>query len=349
MKRLILFIVCLLVILGGSIFNACRLEAITISPPVLEIEAERGEVIAEKVKLYNDTDKTKLYYLSKLNFRARGEDGQPEFDEEVQFTKLNQHKELNQYLSNWIDLPKSEQIILKPGQFAEIDFTILVPDKAEPGGHYGAIAFSDIPPELGTEDKSTISVAGKLAVLILLRVDGEINEKGEVVQFITKNNKKIWSYLPIDFIVKFRNIGNVHLKPKGKIILKDIFGKQIKSLTQVENYDENNEIIDTEFLDFLPVNFNRGNVLPASTRKFETVWIKNRAIDSDSFLANLKQEFTNFVFGRFSSELIVEFGEERQQILVRGPDFWVVPWRIILGILILCVLIVLIFSTSRFV
>jgi len=324
MKRLILCIICL--VIGGIFLNARCLEAITISPPLIEAEMRRGEVGALKFKVYNDTEQAKIYYLSKGDFKAQGEDGQAEFFEEGTMDE-------NFSLSSWIDLP-GKQVVLEKGQWAEVALTIEVPGTAEPGGHYGAIFFSDLPSWLPKDGSSGVSVGARMAALILAKVEGEIDEQGRIEDFYVNEKKSLYSHLPISFSVRFSNQGNVHLKPRGEIEISNMLGGKLVEITQIETVDEQGEVIEVEKLDFLPVNLAQKNVLPQSSRRFEAVWM-NESNDKDGFFANLGKEIRDFRIGRYTFSVKMSYGEQAKELQGREVSVWFLPWRLILTILVI--------------
>ena len=327
MNKFILTI-CLLAI--GGIFSASSVLAMTISPPVQEFAADPGTVEKGVVKLYNDENAARTLYANVQRFTARGEKGEPGFsDEEIE----------NYMLASWIYLERT-QITLEPGQRIEVPYIISVPWGAEAGGHYAAIFWSTQAPNV----KGTgVAIASKIGSLILLRVQGEVIEQGRLLEFSLKEKKKFYAHLPIDFIVRFENTGNVHLKPFGMIEISDTLGKKIDGVLV-------NMAISPEGAE-MPI----GNVLPQSKRMFEASWIKNKADGRGvlqyvpTFLGKAKYEKENFALGRYEGFLNLEYGSQQQEIQ-RKIVFWIFPWHLILvclsGFVFLILLIV--FGIKRY-
>jgi len=322
MKKIFLITISAIIFFGNLfILQTRRLEAMTISPPVLEIDAKRGDIVKEVIKAHNDSSETKLYYLSKGDFKAKGEEGQAEFID-------NKNETAGDYsLSAWISLAES-QIVLEAGERLTLPFIINVPVTAEPGGHYGVVFFSDAPPEFNDSGLSGVSIGSKMGVLILVKIEGDAEEGGYIEEYTTVNNRKFFSNLPVNYIVRFKNTGKVHLKPRGEIVIKNVFGKQVKGVTFVETFDENGIPIDSKKLDILPINYFNGNILPQSVRRFNAGWFKSAGENSGGFLSGLQDEWHNFAFGRFSSELTMVYGGKNQILTATGPIVYVFPWRI---------------------
>jgi hypothetical protein len=115
---------------------------------------------------------------------------------------------LKPYLST-----SQNQFTLTPGATQSITATIDLPAEVPPGSRYAAVIFEQVP---GASGQST--VANRLGGLLLVKVDGEVEEGGKLANF---------SYSPVrnDFIISFANSGNVYLNPYGFIEVKSLFGR----------------------------------------------------------------------------------------------------------------------------
>jgi len=291
------FLVTILVLIG--VVLAQESLALTISPPKFELEGDRGSIIKQVIKIFNETTESKLYYPSLQDFMARGEAGEPGWVEEP--TEYG--------LSPWIKIGTGP-ISLGPKERKEIQFSIEVPDNAEPGGHYAAIMFSTQPPTeiLGA---TPIAIAGKLGSLVLLRVGGEITEQGKLLEFNTKDKKSFFTHLPVDFYLRFENLGNVHLKPQGTLKITGILDITATPTT-------------------LLVNEAGGNALPKSIRRYDITWTRPGAIvGPQGPLEELKAQWKGFAIGKFTAHLNLFYGTEGRQV-TSEKSFWVFPWLLIL-------------------
>lgn len=298
--------------------------ALTISPPKIEINSAPGDVVNQVIKLHNEEERDNIFFAEVQNFKARGELGEPGFIQSEEKDGLS--------LADWIEI-STEPITLSAGERIEIPFKITIPENADPGGHYAGVLFSTTPPGKEIGDAS-IGISGKLGSLILLRVAGEVQESGILLEFDTEGGTRLFSSKPIQFYARFSNQGNVHLKPKGEIKIKGIF-----------------DITSTP--DSLAVNEIEGNVLPNSVRRFETVWGKadNKITEENkkSFFAELKNEWRNFALGKYQADLTLSYGSEGQQVK-KSLEFWVFPWRIItcLAIGLFILIIILKFGIKKY-
>lgn len=280
--------------------------ALTITPIRYEVSGDPGQVITEKMKLVNETNKSQVYYASFANFEAQGDTGSPSFIDPVDG------------LGTWMTTEQAS-INLPAGAQKEIEFKINIPKDAEPGGHFAAIFWGTSPG--GTPGQ--VLIGTKTGMLILLSVNGEIEESAGIVDFQLHNNKHFYKKLPVGFQYRFSNQGNDRVKPAGNVIIRSILGWRVARI---------------------PGNPNDGNVLPNTTRKFSPEWAKHDSVsDRDqenarnekySFVQEVKDEWRNFAVGIFRARLVSEFGTTSQTIKSKAVYFVVFPWELILVILV---------------
>jgi len=293
-----------------GLFLAQGVLALTISPPRFEIGADPGSRILQTIKLFNETDELKIFYPSLQNFTARGELGEPGFEFEPELSGL----------ADWIKIDAAP-VPLASKQRKEIPFTIEVPADAEPGGHYAAILFSTQPAIEALPGATPIAIAGRLGSLVLLRVGGQIIEQGKLLEFDTKDKKTFFTHLPIDFYLRFENLGNVHLKPQGQV--------KISGLLDI-----------TSTPTTLMVNAAGGNTLPQSIRRYEFSWQKpGQIVQPQGLFEQLKAQYKGFAIGKFTAHLNLFYGTEGEQVTAQ-KTFWVFPWLLILTLAIAAILLI---------
>lgn len=214
-------------------------EGLTISPPIKEFSLKPGESSEQTIRITNPTDKIVEVYPKAMNFKAKGEGGEPAFfestDETAKFA-----------LAKWVSFNQSK-LALTPEQVVEFKYTINVPEGAEPGGHYGVIFFATEPPKKEGET-SQVSLGSMIGSLVLVKVPGQITEKALVEEFTA--SKSLYMKNDVNLVSRIANLGNVHFKPKGEIKINGWYGGEEKIVFNEQN----------------------GNVLPDSIRKFENKW-----------------------------------------------------------------------------
>ncbi|MDL2341753.1 MAG: DUF916 domain-containing protein [Patescibacteria group bacterium] len=200
---------------------------------------------------------------------------------------------------------------LQPGQQKTISIPIAIPADASGGGYYGTVRFA--PAGSGGQDK-TVTLAGSVGSLILVRVPGDVKDQLSIASFDARQNgttkSLFFSNKKISSVIRFQNEGNIQEQPFGKILLKDRSNKILGEY----------EINDVE---------PRGNVLPDTIRKFET------PIDK---------------IGKFGIyKLVGNFGYgSNGQLLSASTTIYVIPFIFIIGFVVLVALLLfLIFGLPK--
>lgn len=296
----------LVAILGvcASLLAGSPAHALSLAPTYYEINAKPGEVVTKAVRVTNDSDEPIVLTHDTTNFVAgAGEQGYPQFTGKQTDVST---------LANWItvNVPK---ITIPPRQKVDVPFTIVVPANAEPGGHYAALTWGTSAP--AAKEGSAVDITGQIATLLLVNVAGATTENGQIISFETSGRMTSYQKLPVQFVTKIANTGNVHFKPVGQVTIKNMFGRTVATL---------------------PFNIVKdgGNVLPKSVRVFETEW---------------KDQFA---FGKYTATLDASYGKSG---VVSGEyTFWVVDpilammWGVIaLIIVVILILLGVLASRSR--
>ena len=234
------FLILLLGILGGVILannNALAQTgvALTISPLRFELTTNPGDVLTNKIRIFNSSKSTLSVRMETEDFRPIGELGE---------VIVAPEEEKVYSLKRWVTIEPKE-FTLEPNEQKFVDFTISIPQEAEPGGKYGSILAS-VTGSIG--EGSGSAIAQKVGSLVLLTVAGNVKEDMLVKEFSAPNFSE---YGPIKFTMRFENKGSVHIRPKGFITIADWRGKKVEDL-----------------------EFPQSNVIPGATRKIEAIWQK---------------------------------------------------------------------------
>lgn len=278
---------------GATGPNAGTGQALEIAPPLITLTVNPGQTIHTQLNL-RDVAAGKLLVSAQVNdFTAAGEDGTPKI-------LLNEKGTTPYSLKTWVSpLPS---MIMSPQQIKKLSVTIHVPRTASPGGHYGVIRFSAVPPEL----KGTgVSLSASLGALVLLTVRGAINDQLSVQEFSANSGGKtgkLFESAPINFVERIKNTGNSLEQPAGQVTVTDMFGKTIAGVN---------------------VNLPPRYILPSTIRKF------TEPLDS-SVIGNKR------LFGLYHATLKLTYGQDKKT-LTQKLSFWVIPYKLILGVIILLV------------
>lgn len=270
-------------------------QGLEISPPVIELSADPGQTVTTQIRVRNVAQGELIAKGRADDFGAgSSEDGKPRL-------LLEETGETRYSLKHWVQ--NVPDLRLAPQELKTASIAIKVPANAEPGGHFGVIRFTAVPPNL---EGTGVALSASVGTLVLLKVSGPVVDKVTVAEFAAgQKNKadikagKFFEHGPIDFLVRLKNEGTVHEKVQGTIEVTDTFGGKVGSVK---------------------VNDRGGNVLPDSVRRFE------QTLDKKA------------LFGRYTAKLNLSYlgGKEK---LTGQITFWVIPWKLIglslIGLLVL--------------
>lgn len=205
-----------------------------ISPQILELSANPGESQTSTFRLTNASKEAVVIKTTAKNFTPRGEEGA------IDLTEIK----TTYSLADWLTTTPSS-VTIAPSATEDFVVTVNVPKDAEPGSHFGSVVFQTVPPE----QKGTAAlVSQEIAPVILVKVAGDIHESGQIASF--KPAQHFYSLEKnIEIKSRIKNTGNVHFKPSGTIIIKNMFGHEVATL-----------------------QLDKKNVLPDSIRDITTAW-----------------------------------------------------------------------------
>ncbi len=195
-------------------------------------------------------------------------------------------------------------VAVDAGKSKEVKVTIAVPKGTAGGGYFGAVRF--VP--TGGKQGQNVTLSASVGSLILVKVPGDIKELITLASFDVRSGEKaesgskfFTSNKNLYAVARFKNSGNLHEQPFGKVIVKK--GDRVVQTTEIN--------------DTTP----KGSVLPDSVRRFS---IKLNKID---------------MWGKYTVEGNFGYGANGQ--LVSGQtSFTVIPLLLIIACLLLLALII---------
>jgi hypothetical protein len=220
-------------------------QAFSISPPLVELQADPGKTVNATIKLTNVSSGSLTMTVQANNFGSKNETGEPNIlfdDVATPYT-----------LKGWVGLPGGFELASKETRTLTIPIT--VPASAEPGGHYGVVRFTGV----AAGGLNEVSLSASIGSLILLQVSGNIKQQARVEDFYASTTKyektSFFETSPITFVTRIKNEGNIHIKPTGTVAVRDMFGKEVAVLRMNgDPTDEKNK---------------PGSILPQSVRRFD--------------------------------------------------------------------------------
>lgn len=304
---------------------------VTLSPVFLNLAASAGKSAKSSIKITNNNPFAEAYVLTVIRFRpdASGQSIIP-VDTDPNDERLQ-----------WITLGE-KYIVIDSGSTKKIEFEVKTPEYAFLGYYFG-ISVKRVKEHFGPND--TTKVVGQAVMPILLEVTRtdkqgklfvdsgkDVYKQGQIADFTTSS----WwyEYLPAEFEVKFKNTGRVHLSPFGNIILQQ----------------------GEEEVGSIQVNELGGNTLPGSTRSYKSIWndgfiIREPVKENGVYKMNKNGKMvyktvihwdalTKIRIGKYVAKAIVVYDNGRNDVpLEASLSFWVFPWKIILGVLLVVSLV----------
>ena len=191
----------------------------SIGPTKFTLDLKPSEEIVAELQITSRIEK-------ETDFEVGVEDFTSQEDPEKYTKFLGEEK--SQFSSKEWFAPAVWEFTLKHGERIFLPVKITVPKDAEFGDHYSAVFVKTVPKE---DEKGTgINLSSRVGSLFLLSIgDGEVKTAGELASF--KTSKKVYGSWPMTFELNFKNQGDVHLTPFGKIIVSNLFGKTVDQVT----------------------------------------------------------------------------------------------------------------------
>lgn len=186
-----------------------------LSPAKIDVAVDSGKSVTEYVTVTNRQEKEMSFSVDIEDFTGSQDPGKA-------LILLGNEKgpySLKDFLA-----PEVSTFTLKSKQMITFPVVVSVPKDASPGGLYGSVLISSVPPSVAG---GAVTVS-RLGALFFVRVNGAVQEEGKLMNFDLKGAKKFF-YQKGPFIFEFlyRNKGSVHLAPYGIIRVSNIFGQVV--------------------------------------------------------------------------------------------------------------------------
>jgi uncharacterized membrane protein len=259
----------LLVSSFSSIFAQTQTDSVqlAISPQVLEIQVNPGDSVKNQFRLTNGSDIPLTIQVTPKNFTPSGEEGAIDITTD----------DTTYSLAKWVSVEPS-RVVIEPKTTKDFMVTIDVPSNAEPGARFGTIVFATVPQQ---QEGSGAAVSQEIAPVVLVKVAGDVVESANIEQFYSVEN--IWSNQPnITLEARVKNNGNVFIKPRGNVVIKNMFGDTVQTLPISER-----------------------NVLPDSIRKLDAVW----------------QNY-NLSIGKYTATVTMVYGQDDQVLTAETTFYY---------------------------
>ena len=142
-----------------------------LSPAKIDVALEPGSTATEYLTVTNRQEKEMTFSVGIEDFKGSQDPGKAIF-------LLGQEKgpySLKDFLK-----PEVLTFTLKPKQMITFPVAVSVPKDASPGGLYGSVLISSVPPAGGAGGAIAVS---RLGALFFVRVNGDAHEEGKLMNF----------------------------------------------------------------------------------------------------------------------------------------------------------------------
>lgn len=286
----------------------------------ISLVANPGTTVTTDIRIRNEGAQAETLTTGLMKFGARGEEGRPELLE----------REAGDNYFDWVSIDPGN-FVIQPNEYKTVRVSIDVPAEAA-FGYYYAVTFSRASDE---KPASGQAVKGSIATLILLEADvpGAKREL-QVVEF--KSEKKLYEFLPAKLSVKIRNTGNVHAVPHGDVSIN----QGDKELGRIQ------------------LNPSGGYILPGTNRIFTLEWndgfpryvakeedgkvLLDAEGNAQTQLETDWGKATKFRIGEYTANLLLVYDDGQRDVPIEAAaKFHVIPWKILLVVALIAVLIII--------
>lgn len=284
-----------------------------VSPSPLVSTLKPGQSTTLELKIRNAGPQTENLKIAPRTFKLTD-------DQRLELDDTRQPE-----VASWIRFGETT-FAIKPGQTYTQKVTLNVPKDA---GFSYSFALVISRTDNAAQPESGAALKGSVAIFTLLNIDRPgATRKLEVNKFSTSAG--VYEYLPAQFDIDFKNTGNTIVQPAGSIF--------------VQRGSNDREPIGT-----VAVNDSNGYILPGSTRTLSVRWdngfpVERTTTNADGSTSKHTDwnwgNFGNIRFGQYTAKLVAIYNDGQRDVpIMTEVTFWVIPWKILLGVLVVLLLI----------
>ena len=180
-----------------------------VSPAKMEIVMKPGERQKQYITVLNRFGEDYNFTVTVEDFSPSKDSGNPVLEE----NKVSDTFSFKNYVK-----PDANSFFLRQGSQARIVIDVALPNNISPGGKYSAVLISASPRQ---KVDSATTIVSRIGSLLLVKVDGVVEESGQLSNFVFKDRK---------FWISYKNDGNVHLNSYGIIEIKNEAGVLVETI-----------------------------------------------------------------------------------------------------------------------
>lgn len=214
MFRFLLVLICF-----GLTVSHSLAQTHAISPKVMEFTVEPRDNFQESIKLTNITDR-RIFIYPTVNAIALDEDGA--ILEYISPAMTDRATDV----TSWIEVQRS-RVELGPRESVKIPLTFKIHFDAQPGQYHAFIGLAEASKQYKAQEQVVAGVAP--GIVIRLDIADDIKEELQLVQL--KTNRFVFNEDTRNLEVVIKNSGDLPSTPRGEIILYDVRGNEVSSLS----------------------------------------------------------------------------------------------------------------------
>jgi hypothetical protein len=320
-NRVLLFVGTVMGLVGASLIafsgTASAAEGefyLQVSPSPLVATVKPGQTVSYDLKIRNAGSQVEKLKIAPRTFTIDNL-GEVAFDDTKKPVEIG----------DWTTF-SNPTFTVQPGESFTQKVTLAIPKDA---GFSYSFALVINRQDESLQHKSGRELKGSVAIFALINIDKpgatRTLQLGEL-----STDHQVYEYLPAKINVQLKNVGNSIVRPGGNVFIQRT-GTDSKPLTT------------------LPVNKNEGYILPGSVRTLSIDWedgfpgVHTNTDESGQPHVDTDWDFANLSklrIGYYTAKLVAIYNDGQRDVPVTGEvGFWVIPWKLLLGVLLVIGLI----------
>jgi hypothetical protein len=287
--------------------------SLQVSPSPLVMTLKPNETKTIDLKIRNTGSHAEKLKIAIRGFTVDKSNGELKFDDDGRSE-----------VASWVSF-NAPNFTVQSGQWYSEKVTFSVPKNA---GFSYSFAFVINRQDTSENTDPGRQLKGTVAVFSLINIDrpGAVRQL-QVASF--RSSESLYEYLPAKLSIELKNTGNTIVQPAGNVFIQR--GPDDKEPTSV-----------------LPVNKNNGYILPGSVRTLAVDWddgfqVLRPATNGGATEEQLTWNWSNLShlrIGRYTAKLVAVYNDGTRDVPIVGEiSFWVFPWKLLLGLLVVFALI----------
>lgn len=196
----------------------------TVINPQIDVSLDPGKTSEGTTKVINETNVPLTFNLTIQDYVVNDTKGTPTF---LPPSTLDSKYSA----ASWIAITPNT-FTLNPHESQQIKYYVSIPANARPGGHYAGIVYTpEVKPQTGTGG----IVNTQIGSLFYVTVNGPVKENAVVSKILANSFQE---FGPVRVLTQIKNLGDLHIKPTGKVNVSGLFNNSSYDLTESNIFPE---------------------------------------------------------------------------------------------------------------